>query len=310
MSWIKVERTLPRSPEVMRLAYELGISKREAFGIAVEWFLWLDDHSCDGRTGLTKELLDMVMDVPGLADALESVGWIGTDESGEVYVVGFEKHNGDTAKKRATDAARKASGRSGNSVSDFCPQNVRNLSAKCPQKNGQNAELEKEKNNIYKVGESNTVNTRGRPVSLPPPISVPDGFAEWCTAMCGAHPSASRSTSLRKEVMLAALDAFSRYPEAMEQAELVKAYFGSKMEKDSRGVRFYRPTGQERYFENLEDVVGHAERWGKEVRWGKPVARQEKPAEDVPAFSEAEAAAVAADVLAEMKGLHGKGVET
>ena len=78
------------------------------------------------------------------------------------------------------------------------------------------------------------------------------------------HPSASRSRKLAPDVRRAALEAFSRCPDADASAELLGAYF-----KDSRleGNGFYAPRGQRKFFEDLEDVLSHAERWRKWAGW-------------------------------------------
>ena len=72
------------------------------------------------------------------------------------------------------------------------------------------------------------------------------------------------------DVRLAALDAFMRFPDAVEYVELLTAYF-----KDSRleDNGFYAPRGQRKFFEDLEDTVSHAERWRKWAGW-KPKKRK------------------------------------
>ncbi len=112
------------------------------------------------------------------------------------------------------------------------------------------------------------------------PAPTPDGFDFWLERLRAVHPSASRSRKLAPDVRRAALEAFSRCPDADASAELLGAYF-----KDSRleGNGFYAPRGQRKYFEDLEDVLSHAERWRKWAGW-KPKkvrsARREVPGKD------------------------------
>ena len=96
------------------------------------------------------------------------------------------------------------------------------------------------------------------------PAPSPDGFEDWLAALRVAHPSASKSRTLARDVRVAALDAFGRFPDAVAHAELLGAYF-----RDSRLVDngFYAPRGQRKFFEDLEDVVAHAERWRKWAGW-------------------------------------------
>jgi hypothetical protein len=98
----------------------LGVSRREALGLAVEWLCWLDSVSSDGSTGLTAELIDTlffnerlsqdyVTSVTGchkMSQALVAIGWLDADENGQLYAVNFEKHNGESAKKRTEAAER------------------------------------------------------------------------------------------------------------------------------------------------------------------------------------------------------------
>ncbi len=112
-----------------------------------------------------------------------------------------------------------------------------------------------------KSGKKESAGLRGAPEE---PAPSPDGFAEWLAALCAAHPSASKSRTLAPDVREAALDAFGRFPDAVAHAELLGAYF-----RDSRLVDngFYAPRGQRKFFEDLEDVVAHAERWRKWAGW-------------------------------------------
>ena len=79
-----------------------------------------------------------------------------------------------------------------------------------------------------------------------------------------AHPSASRSLYLAPDVLKAAKAAFLRCPAAVQSAELLTAYFN-----DSRLAegKFYAPRGQRKYFDDLEDVLSHAERWRRWAGW-------------------------------------------
>jgi len=129
-----------------------------------------------------------------------------------------------------------------------------------------------------KSGKKESASAGGDASEMPAP--TPDGFDSWLERLRAVHPSASRSRKLAPDVRRAALEAFSRCPEADASAELLGAYF-----KDSRleGNGFYAPRGQRRYFEDLEDVLAHAERWRRWAGW-KPKkvrsARREVPGKD------------------------------
>jgi hypothetical protein len=57
-----------------------------------------------------------------------------------------------------------------------------------------------------------------------------------------------------------------RCPEACQQAELLAAYFADGRLAENR---FYAPRGQRKYFEDLEDVLAHADRWKRWSGWGR-----------------------------------------
>lgn len=114
MDWIKVNTSLPRSPKVVRLATLMGVSEREALGLALEWFCWLDSATADGCTGLSKVEVDRIFTchatcvtgVSRFSDALAQIGWIFEDENGIICASDFDQHNGESAKKRAQATKR------------------------------------------------------------------------------------------------------------------------------------------------------------------------------------------------------------
>lgn len=128
-------------------------------------------------------------------------------------------------------------------------------------------------------GELGNAMVVGRAHAAPAP--APDGeeamaFRAWLAALCQAHPSARKSHVLGKDVQAAALEAFARCPQAVEAAPLLAAYLADKMPEDRCHEKFWRPTGQRRFFEDLEDVLAHAERWARETGWGKAKHRVQK----------------------------------
>lgn len=259
MSWIKLQTTLPRSPEVIILASALGLSRREALGLVVEYFCWLDEQTTDGCTALSASQLDLVLDRQGFAEALVSIGWMASDENGIMFVLDFDKHNGETAKKRALTARRVEKLRQCNapSVTDALPREEYNI------------------NNTG--GDSKRMTTMAQPPCQP----TPPEFSAWLQALCAAHPSTAKARSLSAEVYSAALDAFNRYPDAANHADLLTAYFRSTQTKNSKGHTYWRPTGQVKFFTNLEDVLTHAELWKKENRWSNSTPKPDASAPQI-----------------------------
>ncbi len=249
----------------MQFAASLRMRRREALGVAIEWFCWVDAQCTDGYTGLLPGQVDDVLECKRLAEALLAVGWASVGPDGLLYVAEFDKHHGEGAKNRALAAERQARFKATKSNAD----SVTEVTADA---------LPRER--IYS---NNTVVGRFTGDSSAPgsPAPTPNAdeemdFSRWLAALCAAHPSAGKSRTLAPDVLLAAQAAFKRCPAATAQAELLAAYFASKKAVDSYKKPFYRPIGQRKFFDDLEDVLCHAERWAAEFGWGKKTPKRGK----------------------------------
>ena len=108
--WIKWEKGLLRKPEVMTIAGELGVSDYHAAAVCMAVWEWADDVTIDGNIKAKPEVVDKVSYQPGLAKAMQDVGWLTVVKDG-IRFPNYDRHNGRTAKERALDANRKAMGR-------------------------------------------------------------------------------------------------------------------------------------------------------------------------------------------------------
>lgn len=261
-SWIKVQTTLPESPKLFRLARLLRVGRMEALGYAVRWFCWLDTHCANGSTELTESDVDALIGKSGITRAFCELEWASVDAEGYVLVMDFDKHNGKSSKQRAENQARVAAFRERQEEKGSC--NAESVTSALPEGEG---EYICSKEGCAGISELNSA----APTEPAPTPDVNDrDFRRWLTALCSAHPSASKSLYLAPDVLKAAKAAFLRCPAAVQSAELLTAYF-----KDSRLAegKFYAPRGQRKFFEDLEDVVSHAERWRKWAGW-KPKKRK------------------------------------
>jgi hypothetical protein len=113
--WIKVEASTPNKPEVLKLARLMGITRDDAFGKAMRFWLWLDGISVDGRVdGVASHDVDAVVGAEGVARALADVGWLIIDDDQQTIAVPhFDRHNGVSAKARATKGNRQRRWRDG-----------------------------------------------------------------------------------------------------------------------------------------------------------------------------------------------------
>ena len=106
MPWIKVETNTPDKPEIRHIAKSCGVTVDAAF---MGWFrlwVWLDSETADGHVRLcSPEDCDAIARLPGIGRALADAGWLEFSDAG-MLVLGWEKHNGAGAKRRAVDAKR------------------------------------------------------------------------------------------------------------------------------------------------------------------------------------------------------------
>ncbi|MEP9947366.1 DNA replication domain protein [Klebsiella sp. GG_Kp154] len=110
-SWIKVEVITPDKPEIFQIAEILNIDPDAVLGKLVRIWAWADQQTVDGNAGsVTKGVLDRIAFITGFADALIAVGWLAYDGN-KLILPNFERHNGESSKKRALTNRRGAAHR-------------------------------------------------------------------------------------------------------------------------------------------------------------------------------------------------------
>lgn len=111
--WIKMRHNLETDPDVLRIAEIVGIDRFSVVGRLHMIWSWADQHSIDGcAISATTSFLDELVCCAGFCKALRSVGWL-DGRDWQLSFPNFDRHNGETAKKRAqakkTMAKRRAS---------------------------------------------------------------------------------------------------------------------------------------------------------------------------------------------------------
>lgn len=94
-------------PKVVRMSSALRADRlRISGGLFAVWCLF-DTHSVDGRLeGYTLEALDDLIGFPGFGSGMQAVGWLEIDGD-SLCTPRFEEHNGQSAKRRASETERK-----------------------------------------------------------------------------------------------------------------------------------------------------------------------------------------------------------
>lgn len=133
-NWIALDHATPEKPEVFVMAERLKIDPDAVVGKLARLWIWADQQTYDGSSGLLcKLLVDRKAGVDGFADAMHAAGWLEVSEDGSLTFPRFGDHNGDTAKKRLKANQRQQRSRMSRSERD------RNVTAELPQnRTGQN----------------------------------------------------------------------------------------------------------------------------------------------------------------------------
>lgn len=135
--WIKMRASLQTHPKVVRISSAMRCERFLIVGALHAVWCLFDTHSEDGLlVGYDRDSLDGLINFPGFAAALIGVGWLVQSDDG-LKIPEFSTHNGQSAKRRATEAERKRASRE-------VPQSVRNLSANVPLKSGTREEKRRE----------------------------------------------------------------------------------------------------------------------------------------------------------------------
>jgi hypothetical protein len=123
---IRVCHELLLKPELPIIAAELDRSDNETIGILVRVWIWADQHTENGLSKYPPVVLEAIIGVKGLVNALLAVGWIEVYPGGKGFLIPrLERYTGDgrtsktrrrVARERSVGAARGPDGR-------FAPKN-------------------------------------------------------------------------------------------------------------------------------------------------------------------------------------------
>jgi hypothetical protein len=174
--WIKVTTNLSTKPEVFKLARLIGTNVDHAVGMLFRFWCWADLITVDGVVdGVVARDVDDVVYQEGFCDALAQTGWVEIlpNNSG-IRLPNFERHNGESAKKRALKNERQARWRAGN-VDGEAPQ--KRLQERLPEKRRE------EKTNTPRAKNSKVeIPTDFQPSEETKAWAVKKGFAEFLPA--------------------------------------------------------------------------------------------------------------------------------
>ena len=103
--WIKWEKGLCRKPEIMQMAAQLNQSEQHTAACCMLVWEWADDITTEGLIKVTKDAVDKIAGQPGFAQAMVDAEWL-VESATCIQFPNYERHNGNTAKKRMVEASR------------------------------------------------------------------------------------------------------------------------------------------------------------------------------------------------------------
>jgi hypothetical protein len=115
-NWIKWCKGFALKTEVTETAALLGLNPYHIAGALMTLYEWCDSNISDANNdgsgcafvalqSLQKFTIDWVTRTPGLADAMQKVGWLRVEADGWVFP-NFYRHNGKSSKERALSSER------------------------------------------------------------------------------------------------------------------------------------------------------------------------------------------------------------
>ena len=124
---IRIDHSLPNKPEVLEIAAKLGAPVGHVVGGLVLCWLWTDQVSVAGSLPHSPEVVDQVSTMPGLAKAMEEVGWLVREDQG-FCLPRISRYTGDgrTTRERRLDKQSKAKSQRRTKTGQFAPKGVKN----------------------------------------------------------------------------------------------------------------------------------------------------------------------------------------
>jgi hypothetical protein len=108
LNWIKWVKGLSQRREVFAIARALRVDARIVSSACMEVWSWADDNTTTGHVaGATIEDIDRLVGITGFGSALCTEGWLDARNDG-IQFPHWERHNSQSAKKRALAAERQS----------------------------------------------------------------------------------------------------------------------------------------------------------------------------------------------------------
>lgn len=106
--WLKVEIVTPDKPEIFEIAAQVDLDPEIVFTRIFRVWVWFDQHTENGNAPVTLlKRIDSLAGVTGFAEAMKNAGWLEIIGD-QIELPNFDRHCGNSAKKRALTNRRVA----------------------------------------------------------------------------------------------------------------------------------------------------------------------------------------------------------
>lgn len=245
--WIKIETTTPDKPEIIAMATRLRMKDPDTVtGKLVRLWAWADQNSVDGiGVTVTRAFIDRLVFCKGFAKALESEGWLDGPD-GAINFPNFERHNGDSAKRRALETRKKQDQRAGKNRDKSPPDGGTNVPQPSGQKGGPEEELDKGERESVREAHSETLDSEADPLLE----RVNRLRREWAVSPVLSEDEQRALNANRKALAALALDTW----------DAMQAYLAAKLPEGSAG---WQPQQRIMFLQRPGDVAGRAVAWNE-----------------------------------------------
>ena len=120
--WIKFEHVTPDKGQVVKMSRLMGLDRDTICGKLCRLWIWADQNSVDGLArGIDLAFVDEICKAENFGKNLVKAGWIRVRKDG-LFFPKFDRHNGNSAKKRALGRDRVREHRNASTVTDVTPK--------------------------------------------------------------------------------------------------------------------------------------------------------------------------------------------
>ncbi len=288
------------SPEVMEIAEKMKKNRFLIVGLIVAFRGWCYRHAHGCETGLSRKSLNTLLSTRGIAEAMISVGMLIENEDKKLVINVSEPTQGSCEPASVTEMEIKRRPMTQAERAQKTRDKKKALRDAASQDRHEDRHEERDdasRKNVTRhvtpppyiytntIESSATVVERGRDAFSESTAGTTRArqikkltYSDFLLKIGGAHPTSSSLLLLPKDAEAASRTAYETWDLGDDEAELLTAFYKADMSTVPKGTKFWRPRSLKQYYDQLGDVLSHAQDWAKWKGW-KPKAKAQKIAQ-------------------------------